>query len=30
MFGPQGARQKYREFLGQETAAAKQASHADW
>jgi hypothetical protein len=30
MFGPQGARQKYQEFLGEETDAATRATYADW
>jgi len=29
MFGPQGARQRYREFLGEEIDAATRASYAD-
>ena len=30
MLGPQGARQKYREFLGEETDATTRTSYADW
>ena len=30
MFGPQGAREKYREFLGEETDADVSASYAEW
>jgi len=30
MFGPQAARQKYREFLGEETDTATRASYAEW
>jgi hypothetical protein len=30
MFGPQDARRKYREFLGEETDAATRTTCADW